>query len=307
MKKAFTLIELIAVIVIIGVISTIGSEIFIQVYNSYYESRTQNEIENKTQLALDQISNRLAHRVKNSVIMGDPSAGTFVSVESGAAPANAIYTLEWVGVANEALRGIADTNASTYMQPGYSGFIDLSNSNGNQLSTPGSNLTYADQIMNQLSYGTLSLTTNTNSSKSAVLIYPDAQGSVQDFGWYASDANLTHPVYADTNITFRAENGADFRGSANEVYENYLLSYTAYALEYNSNTGDLRLYYNYQPWNGERYDANTTQSALLMENVTNFIFQQVGSILKVQLCVGTDTLYNAASDSYAICKEKAIF
>ena len=81
MKKAFTLIELIFVIAIIGIMSGMGAEIIMKMYDTYFESRTQNEIQAKTQLALDQISARLTYRIKPSVIVSQ-NVNTYSSLES---------------------------------------------------------------------------------------------------------------------------------------------------------------------------------------------------------------------------------
>lgn len=68
MKKAFTLIELILVIVILAILSLIGTNIYTNVYKNYLTSKIVDEVEDKTQLALDQIASRLSDRVKQATI-----------------------------------------------------------------------------------------------------------------------------------------------------------------------------------------------------------------------------------------------
>lgn len=304
MKKAFTLLELIFVIVIIGLLSIAGTDIFLRIYDSYFQSRTYNEMQAKTQLALDQIANRLTYRIKSSVIISWGSANDYTSIESAnetTVPAGEPYRLEWIAYDNDSFRGMAATNTDTYIKPGWSAFIDLDASDGNSLHTPGGNSTLAESIMNALSYGDINLSVPTTNTNAAVVIFPDAAGSVNQYGWFQDpDTRLTHPVSRSNDVTLNPTVLNGFTGIANEVYENYQLAFSAYALEYNTTAKTLTLHYNYQPWNGERYlDGNNT---LFLGDVSNFIFTQVGTILKIQLCVD-----NNSSDSYALCKERAIF
>lgn len=305
MKKAFTLLELIFVIVIIGVLSIAGTDIFLRIYDSYFESRTHNEMQAKTQLALDQIANRLTYRIKPSVIVSWGNANLYTSIESAndaTVPAGDTYRLEWIAYDNDSFRGMASANNANYIQPGWSGFIDLDVSNANNLDTPGGNTTAAEAIISSLSYGDINLTTPTSNTNAAVMIFPDAPGSVNQYGWYNSgDTNLTHPIRRTNDQTLSPTIVNGFLGANNEVYENYQLAFSAYALEYNQASRELRLYYNYQPWNGEIFSDG--DSTLFLEDVSNFIFTQVGTILKIQLCVDN----NSTNDNYSLCKERAIF
>jgi type II secretory pathway pseudopilin PulG len=70
-----------------------------------------------------------------------------------------------------------------------------------------------------------------------------------------------------------------------------------------NNDGNLTLYYNYRPWEGQKYtDGN---SSLIMQDVDTFQYKAIGDIIKVQLCVKDG---NISSDGgYSVCKEKTIF
>jgi|GEM_PF-1097894 len=69
------------------------------------------------------------------------------------------------------------------------------------------------------------------------------------------------------------------------------------------NDGNLTLYYNYRPWEGQTYlDGN---SSVIMQGASTFQFKAVGDLLKVQLCVSDSNI--SGDEGYSICKEKTIF
>ena len=74
MKKAFTLIELMMVIVIMGIISYAGVEITLNIYRNYLQSRAINTLEMQTELVLEQIAKRLSIRFRGSTIVKRPAA-----------------------------------------------------------------------------------------------------------------------------------------------------------------------------------------------------------------------------------------
>lgn len=307
-KNAFTLIEMVFVIVIVGILGNIGADIFVSIYSSYYQSKIQNDLEEKSQLALDQIANRLSYRIKASVI--ESNATGYTSIESANGAINGKYAIEWIAYDNDAFRGETTAASPNYTLPGWSGFIDLNAiTDGINLSSPGSNfLSIAAPIILSETNGTVNLA---NDANGVAIIFPDAPGSVNDYGWHGSIATLVHPVYAvtETTLTSPTLSGRNFQGTTNEVYETYKMVTTASALEYDPATNDLTFYTNYRPWNGETFAANGTAS-LFLEDVSTFKLLQVGDILKIQLCVQTPAAFTSSGfndNNYSICKEKAIF
>lgn len=67
MRRAFTLIELILVIVILGIIATIGFRIVFSVYDNYIETRNIATLEERTQNASEQIAKLLSRRLNGSL------------------------------------------------------------------------------------------------------------------------------------------------------------------------------------------------------------------------------------------------
>ena len=69
MKKAFTMIELIMVIIVLGIVASIGAEIIVKLYDNYMRTRTINALETKTEVALEQIAKRFQYRIKDSTCL----------------------------------------------------------------------------------------------------------------------------------------------------------------------------------------------------------------------------------------------
>ncbi len=127
-RHAFSMIELIFVIVILGIVSSIGAEVIANVYESYIVQRAEHRSSIKTQLAMNQIANRLRYAIKD----------TFVYDNSH---------LQWVASDGDSFEAIAN---SSNRKPGWSGFCDINNSSATSLSTPGSNLGLANNIQLKL-------------------------------------------------------------------------------------------------------------------------------------------------------------
>ena len=326
-RNAFTMIELIFVIIILGIVSSIGSEIIANVYKNYILQRATHRASLKTELAAQQISNLLAHRIPGTAIMRDPSnlaninGSTYVNDPTNQHDFKHTV-LEWIGS--------ADDSFSASNPPPWSGFCDVNASNQSKIITPGSKLNNFTTIMNNLGNSSASkpiiffrhFLYSKDSSTGTTLHYNALPklGEPACLGMVSGDKTCISPVDItdDTTLTF---NGA---GSATKkvIAEHYKLAWTAYAIApYKSdnsgfctpgdftNTGevhcDLKLLYNYQPWENERLDNSIANipKATLVRNVTVFKVAESDPILRFKLCaqenIGED--YNIS-----ICKEKAV-
>jgi len=136
-KSAFTMLELIFVIVILGIVASIGSEMIAKVYGQYIVQRAQHRASLKTELAALQIANRLAAAIPGTVyrIKNDNS---YELIGSNMSDPNAYIGLQWVGSDNDSFSATAI--------PGWSGFCDVDASSKNSIVTRGSNLAMANSI-----------------------------------------------------------------------------------------------------------------------------------------------------------------
>lgn len=323
-RKAFTLLELIIVIVIMGIVGKYGMELLMQAYESYIGSSIQARFQAQSEGAVEQIANRLQYRIPPSLIVrqGNSAGGTlintFTSIDDANDSNSRTTVLEWIGYDIDGWQG-DETNTT----PAWSGVIDLeaksdntklhlypTNASADLLISPGTNTVRSDSIISALSGGTK----NTNDAA----IYFIGEENIKTgfntengFGWFGTlttEFNAMHRIAKGTQANEFVPVGGIGNFSGIRIGEYYRLAWTAYALEFDRDTHRLSLYYNYRPWAGENYTSNGTR-VTLMENVDTFKFTSIGELIKVQVCVTDPTLFtgNYAAKGYSICKEKTIF
>ena len=309
MKKAFTLLELMVVIVIIGLLSHMGIQMTLNIYRSYLQSRAINTLETQTELVLEQISKRLAIRVRGSTIGKQPAAngnGAFVST-SAAGLNNTFSILEWVTYSYE-----------SFQDGGWSGFADLSSPNtaiaaiagSGTISTPGSRLSIsaaapnfsADQNIKDLTSNAASIA----NGNIGIVFKNMSLNPATSFGYNRTNANSIGTIVANGQNNILSI--ANYRDAL--ISEQYYLLHTAYAVVPGiaSANGDfsLFLHYNFRPWAGQEY--NNGNSDLLATNVTRFNFTEANGIIVLKLCIrdGRRSL-EPAEEETTVCKTKAIY
>ncbi len=295
LRNAFTLIELIFVIVVIGIIGKFGVEFLAEAYKNFIFSNVNNSLQANSATAVEFISTRLQHRIKDSIIARKDS-GAFVAL--GSASGEEYTILEWVGADIDGFRGNFDSTPSL---PAWSGVIDLDLSGTTTIFSPETNTTEISELIDVLSDGGSSI------NDAALYFVGSSSDITTGYGWNGAitDQNRTmHPIVGGATY-------ASTDGNFSEIYEYYQLAWSAYAValeDYNSTTkmGNLVLHYGYQPWNGDTYllkvNGSATKSATIMENVSSFRFMTIGSLVKIQVCAKSDLV-----EEYSLCKEKTIY
>ena len=311
-RLAFTMIELIFVIVVMGIIGKFGVEFLAQAYKSFIFSSVNNTLQANSEMAVETIASRLQFRIKDSVIgrrsdnLDFEAPATINSLTDGSTPED-YDILEWVGSDIDGFRGDS--------LPYWSGIIDL---NPSKVFDPPDTLISPETYTGKLDTLIGILSDGGSGINNAALYFIGSDSNVKTgYGWDGvaiTDQNATmHPIKKDPlgviNI-FKSDTGTnDFKGI--DVYEYYQLAWTAYAVgidDYDdtTKTGTLKLWYDYQPWEGEKYSDSTTKNITLMNNVSTFQYNAVGSIIKIQVCTNSDLLQNEGQE-YSLCKEKTIF
>ena len=308
-KRAFTLIEIVMVIVVLGVVAMIGTNIITHMYEGYIRSKVVNKLQADSEQILDKISKRLMYRIKNSVVTSE--LGSNYLKLSNPNVTRDYDVLEWIGYDNEGMVGefIGGRFA------GWSGFIDLDNNSTNKYGfvTSGSILYNVKKIIDSLSYNSVNL--SSFGGGAAIIFKCTHNSSVQSYGYLNANHSSVYPVHISTNTQLVF----DTTPASIDYCEHYYLTWSAYAIVPENVTNatdasgnvltdsagnnikdfDLYLYYNYQPWQNERYKQG--KKALIAKHVSTFRFIQVGSTIRVKLCL------RDATTKYGFCKERAIY
>ena len=321
MKRAFTLLELVVVIVVLGIIAMMSFNAIMNIYSNYFQTRTVNELETQTEIALEQISKRLEHRIKPSVI-ARKTDGAFLALNDSGVNLNAEYEiLEFIPYAYEIFNDVISLDANDHVieQGGkagrYSGYADLAKSSpATGLISPGSNFTtgVVETIKDLTCRGETRDATCVDFTKKdggVVAIFSDVYYNVQSsFGY----SNGTVPVSLDiAKVGVKSTDGDTLEISGfggKQISEQYHLAYTANAIvpeqsadpkDAANGVFDLNLYYDYRPWMGQGYKNG--EKATLAKNVTRFVFTEKNGVIVLKLCM------RAKNSEITICKSKAVY
>ena len=324
MKRAFTLLELVVVIVVLGIIAMMSFNAIMNIYSNYFQTKTVNELETQTEIALEQISKRLEHRIKPSVI-ARKTDGAFLALNDSGVNLNAEYEiLEFIPYAYEIFNDVISLDANDHVieQGGkagrYSGYADLAKSSpATGLISPGSNFTTG--VVETIKDLTCKDDTRnatcvdfTKKDGGVVAIFSDVYYNVQDsFGYKGDITNLDiAKVGVKGGQSGLNGNTLEISGfGGKQISEQYHLAYTANAIvpeqsqsqaDKNNGVFDLNLYYDYRPWMGEKYKQNG-EKATLAKNVTRFVFTEKNGVIVLKLCM------RAKNSEITICKSKAVY
>lgn len=314
MKRAFTLLELVVVIVVLGIIAMMSFNAIMNIYSNYFQTKTVNELETQTEIALEQISKRLEHRIKPSVI-ARKTDGAFLALNDNRVNLDAKYEiLEFIPYAYEIFNDVPSDNKAGR----YSGYADLANSSpATGLISPGSNFTtgVVETIKD------LTCKDDTRNSKcvdfknkdgGVVAIFSDVYYNVQDSFGYKGDITKLDIAKVGVKDGQSGLNGNTLEISGfdgKQISEQYHLAYTANAIvpeqsadpkDTANGVFDLNLYYDYRPWMGEKYKPNG-EKATLAKNVTRFVFTEKNGVIVLKLCM------RAKNSEITICKSKAVY
>jgi len=306
MKKAFSLIEVIFVLVILGIVASISSQIIVQVFDNYITQKAIYNVSTKTELVANQIVNRLTYAIEESAVIKTDSFKTNGSHAEGGDwkkmndinDTDSFVLVEWIGYDNDGF--------SAGATPYWSGVANYETASKSSFISPGSQFSNADTIISNLSNNQVNLTT---ASQHPAVLFTEQSNYYKGTEEYTPQCmglidNNTSCIFrvqkgnGDNNLTFPDNN-------PKIITERYRLAWSAYALvpEIKPNgLYDLYLYYNYQPWENKNFKDNGSKS-LLLTNMSVFKFTQNGGSIQFKICatenIGAD--YNIST-----CKEKVI-
>lgn len=305
-RKAFTLIELLFVIVIMGIVGGLALEALRQYYEGIYRTGEYTKRVAQADQILEQLAKYFENGISASIIRLDQNDAAFGSVCNGVPAAGDDgndYTIAFVAVDDEGVRGFWD---GIRWRPGWTSDVL---SIGTNLVSADANYTALDNISDL----------DTNPDRAAIFRV-DGLGEGADechrFGWdltgLPDTENHTYAtiqsVDSDTNLTL--DKVLSISGQANRAY----LLRTAYA--FRARNGVFSMYSGFQPWNGELYSS--VAQRILGDNVAHFtimydasnttVNSSVGNVYTLKICMnGIDAnLSDSTLPQNQICRERMV-
>jgi len=326
-KKSFTLLELIIVIVIMALISVGTFKAIEMLYQRYVQANTITKFSILSQTATTQISTLMYNRVPITAIGYNPDNGDFKQLQD--VDDDSYTIIEFIGDAFDAKN---HANAENNATKGYSGFIDLnaSNSDTKTLVAKDFNTTDINNTLNAIFNNKQDL----NQTVAIIFSGPTGSGDVDEndynnsFGWHGYDHNRTFliskpkQVDLDTNLTMEAAI------SGHKIYAKYFLVDTAWAIargkDINKNKNCLKglnikddtliLFYNYRPWLHQTFCADKIETngtlegnaSILAQNVSAFRVRAINYHIEIKIQF-TKPLFKGSDQNISISKQKVVF
>jgi len=327
MKRAFTMIELIFVIVILGILAVFSTDMIVNMYRGYVYSKAVNELETKVEIALEQISSRLSERIRITTIGRDSSDNSFVDVDE-VRPNHDI--LEWYGQSSESKFFM---NGNDY---GWSGFLFQYGACGGAAGANGGQSSYTacfgfdgtrniTQIRTPATrFQSVNTVASALGSNSAALVFPNNSDVSEYYDVNPTAAPVINMNSTGDTIQFAAYQVIDTDSDTtvalknHYIAENYYVTHSAYALvpgaftDYTYNDGGgtfrdfpLNLHYNYYPWQGGRNAYEGATIVTLIDHVTLFRFRGNDGSVEIKLCA-RDPLNLPNDQDFIVCKSKVV-
>lgn len=299
MRQAFTLIELVITMIILSVVAYFSSDLIAKTYLGYNKVNSLHRANLRVEIALNSITNRLENAIDGTIVKRkSANSHELDSIDSAPSDYN---VLEWVGNdidGFEAHANLSGTGQTTIDKPAWSGFCNVAKSNKNSIVTPGSNLSFAQEIISRLSEGSVTF------QNGLVALFFPGNYNYNNIGYNGTTTNGLALVsgFNQTASLFT------LLTPVQRITEHYKLAWSAYAVvPVNCNANglcDLALRYNFRPWRGVDYDTKNVPSSLLAKNVTVFKTYATQNRVHIKLCVQEKT---GVSSKTSICKEKVVF
>ena len=328
-KATFTMIEVLFVIVILALISVGSFKAIQMLYERYYQANTITKFSINSQILLNQLSTILYYRVSLSAIGYDPSDNTFKQLSD--ITDNKYTIFEWISEAHDAKNHISQN-----IHKGYSGFIDLDGSDKNTktLLAKDFNITDTNNTLHNI------FDNNNDLNQSVAIIFAGTfdngdssanQDYNNSFGWHGHKHTK---VFLIKNFT-QNKNDANITLYANEIdgnriFAKYYLADSAWGISrgenidktakclqsLNINNNTLLIFYDYRPWLGETFCADTNYNstnnkrsgkvAILSNNVSAFKIKATSNHIEIKVQF-SKPLYRGSEQNIIISIQKVVF
>ena len=316
-KKSFTMIEMIFVIVILSIIITGGLLITSKIYKRNFIASKYLELSFATEQTIDKLANMLYYRVPLSAIGYNPSNGEYKALDNIGDDEN-FTVFEWIGY-----------SADIYKDMNFSGFADLYASSKPVLKAVDFNASFIDEVEKNKFH------TDKSFKDIIGIIFAGSfdrgeEGAGDDynnsFGWHGGGAEYVYIINDynssanDANLSLKNSDGSEINHA--RIYEKFYLADSAYAValkkdldenkwncsEYNFSdlkSDDLLLFYDYRPWKGETFcgDGGSGRVEILSKNIAGFLIKAVNSHLEIFI----KSVYKRGGIEVKVSKQKVVF
>lgn len=305
-RNAFTMIELLFVIVILGIVGGLALEVVRQYYENIYRTQEYTKRVAQADQILDQVSKYFENAISSSIVNLDHVENEGICYGPPVSGDLNDSTIAFVAPDSDSMRGTSGN------RPGWS--EDTLLLPGNRLIASDANFTMAGNIIHVLDPNSLANLTNS-------AVYDSDSVDVGACVRFGLNGGLTgsagyHTITAsnETNLTLNTDN------NATDGKRKYLLR-TGYAFRVLSN-GDFTMYTNFRPWANQRYNtAANRKENILAQNVAHFYadydatdfmnntnLNDRGLVWRLKLCMrGIDAnLSDTNAESQAICRERRV-
>ncbi|OHD90382.1 type II secretion system protein [Sulfuricurvum sp. RIFCSPLOWO2_12_FULL_43_24] len=303
-RKAFTMIELLFVIVILGIVGGFALEAVRQYYEGIFRTQEYTKRVAEADQILEQLSKYFENAISSSIVNLDINPGT-VACYGPPTTSASDFTVAFVGVDVDSMRGISGN------RPGWSEEVQLV-AGSNDINGSDANYTMANNIISLLGTSTLRGSALYDSesidSNACVRFNFAGEGKV---GFHKLDGVNPNPM---ANGLLRLNND----NNATHGHRKYLLR-TGYAFRVDDN-GSFWMYSNFRPWVDEHFSASGKIN-LLGQNVAHFYadynatdfmnnpsVSDRGLVWRLKVCMrGLDTnLSTSDTESQGICRERRV-
>ena len=322
-KKAFTLIEMIFVIIILSIIVTGGLLIAEKIYKRNLIASEYLNLSFNTEQTIDKLANMLYYRVPLTAIGYNPKNGNYKYI-GYINNSNKYKVFEWISQSFDIEHGL-----------NFSGFDDLYASKKPVLKALDFNVTDINETL-QNKFNTNEDFTNLVGIIFAGSFDRGGEGALSDyndsFGWHGGKAKYIYIISKytynksdnDANLTLKDANGSDISNA--RIFSKFYLVDTAYAIARgadintsapciknlnipnNEINNTLFLFYNYRPWKGETFCADNYGNrdgnvSVLSQHIAGFYIKAINSHLEIFF----HALYKKGNITVGVAKQKVVF
>ena len=301
-RHAFTMIELLFVIIILGIVGGLALEAVRQYYDGIYRTGEYSKRAAEADQMLEKIAKYFEYAISDSIVVMDQDSGTGCVGVPPQTDDGHDYTIAFMTVDYDGLTSNWHTDGNnSFWGPGWG---NIGQSTGMQYTSSESNFT--------------ALNTISALGNSAAAIYRSENTGVgtecSRYNWsggIAENYTVYRPIQTVDSATGLTLNGpVSVSGS---VDKGYLLR-SAYA--FRASNGKFNMYTNFQPWQGE--DKDDGNVSLIGDNVAHFMISNddrnttinssIGRMFTLKLCMkGLEENLSTSEDrDIQICRERMI-